>query len=66
MVLKNLQIVALHSPLQLAKKKTAAVFNTCGGHRRQLDCDACSISCIDDSVITLKECFLFNLVPTNT
>lgn len=30
------------------------------------DCNPCSISSIDNSVINLKDGFLFNLVPTST
>ena len=63
---QNLQSAASYTAFQLAKKITAAVFNTYGCHGGQLDCNTHSVSCIDNSVITLKECFLFNLVPTST
>lgn len=62
---QNLQTVALCTPFQLAKI-TAAVFNAYGRHGGQLDFNTYPVSCFDNSVITLKECFLIKLVPTST
>lgn len=62
---QNPQTIALYTPFQLAKI-TAAVFNAYGRHGGQLDFNTHSVSCIDNSVIILKECFLINLVPTST
>lgn len=62
----DLQIAASHTPSQLARKIAAAVFNTYGWHREQLDCNAHSVSPIDKSVIILRECFLTSLVPAST
>lgn len=63
---QNLQIAPSYTRFQLAKQITAAVFDTYRCHGGQLDCNTWSVSHTDNSVIALRECFLFNLALTST